>query len=217
MKESTFPYHFIAVEGNIGAGKTTLCKKIAAQFGRRLILEQFTDNPFLPYFYKNPDRYAFPVELFFMTERHKQLETELAQLHLFQESIIADYYFVKTLLFAKNNLQDDEFRLFKRLFETLNARFPKPDLLVYLHRPVHDLMRHIKKRARPFEKDINEAYLTKIQHTYFEFFRGITDVPILIIDVENTDFENNQEHYNIVVNCLFEKYRNGMNQIRILN
>lgn len=217
MKESSFPYQFIAIEGNIGAGKTTLCKRIAEQFGRRLILEQFTDNPFLPFFYENPNRYAFPVELFFMTERHKQLEEELAQMNLFEEAFISDYFFLKTLLFAKNNLKDDEFRLFQRLFEILNNTFPKPDLLVYVHRPVPILLQHIEKRNRQFEKRISPAYLERIQHTYFEYLRGVNEFPVLIIDAEEADFENNPEHYNILVDSLFKTYRDGMNLIRILN
>ena len=121
---TTFPYQFIAIEGNIGTGKTTLSNLLAEEYGCRLILEQFTDNPFLPLFYDNPERYAFPVELFFMTERHKQLQEELAQTNLFQESIIADYFFIKTLLFAKNNLKEEEYRLFQRLFQVLNSTFP---------------------------------------------------------------------------------------------
>ena len=135
------PYNFIVVEGNIGAGKTTLCRLLSEDFDYRLILEEFADNPFLPHFYKNPERYAFPVELFFMTERHKQLQAELSQRDLFQQTIVSDYIFFKTLLFARNNLMEEEYRLFQRLFHILNATFPRPDLLVYLHRSVDNLRR----------------------------------------------------------------------------
>ena len=123
------PYSFIAIEGNIGAGKTTFCELLAAEMNCRLILEQFTDNPFLPLFYEQPERYAFPVELFFMTERHKQLQEALTNTDLFTPLSIADYFFIKTLLFAKNNLNTEEFRLFQRLFEVLNSTYPKPELL----------------------------------------------------------------------------------------
>jgi len=140
MFPDPFPYRFIAVEGNIGSGKTTLCHKLADRYGCDLVLEQFAVNPFLPFFYENPERYAFPVELFFMTERHKQLLEHFAQPDLFRTFTVADYFFVKTLLFAKTNLSEAEFRLFNRLFSVLNATFPKPDLLLYLSLPVEMLM-----------------------------------------------------------------------------
>jgi deoxyadenosine/deoxycytidine kinase len=163
-------YNFIAVEGNIGAGKTTFCNRVAADFNCQLILESFEDNPFLPSFYQNPERYAFPVELFFMTERHKQLQEGLLEPELFKQGTVADYFFLKTLLFARNNLKAEEHRLFSRIFHVLNASFPKPDLLVYLHRSVDNLRANIDKRGREYEKDITNEYLQKIQNTYFEFF-----------------------------------------------
>ena len=218
MQERLFPHQFIAIEGNIGAGKTTLCKRIAKDFNTQLILEQFTDNPFLPLFYQNPERYAFPVELFFMTERHKQLQNELTQPQLFNKpTIISDYFFVKTLLFARNNLKDDEFRLFQRLFDTFNRSFPKPDLLVYLHRPIPQLLQNIQKRGRNIEQNMEPAYLERLQNTYFEYFRNVNDFPILLLDVENADMAENEKHYQIVLDCLKRKYRKGMQQIRILN
>jgi deoxyadenosine/deoxycytidine kinase len=140
--------HYIVIEGNIGAGKTSLSHKLAEELNAKLILEQFTDNPFLPMFYKNPDRYAFPVELFFMTERHKQLQEYLVKRDLFQHYTVSDYVFSKTLLFAGQNLEGEELRLFQNLFSTLNAAFPKPDLLVYLHRSVEELQENIRRRNR---------------------------------------------------------------------
>jgi len=163
----TLPYKYIAIEGNIGAGKTTLCNMLHKDFNCRLILEQFADNPFLPYFYENQERYAFPVELFFMTERHKQLQENLSQRDLFQQMIVADYFFIKTLLFAKNNLSDEEYRLFQRLFHILNSTFPKPELIVYLHRSVDNLIENIKARGRSYEQEIAPSYLLEIQNTYF--------------------------------------------------
>lgn len=217
MSAQELPYHFIAIEGNIGAGKTTLCKRIAGDTGKTMILEQFTDNPFLPHFYQNPLRYAFQVELFFMTERHKQLQNELIQPQLFQKSFISDYYFMKTLLFAKTNLQEDEFRLFQRLFETLNAGFPQPELVVYLHRPVYQLLEFIKGRGRQMETNISPAYLQQLQQIYLEFFRTVTDFPVLILDVEGLDFEQNEHHYNFLIDCLKQRYKPGVNQVRFLN
>jgi len=215
MANTAFPHQFIAIEGNIGAGKTTLTTMIAEEFGCRLILEQFTDNPFLPFFYEQPERYAFPVELFFMTERHKQLQEELGQINLFQQTLLADYFFLKTLLFARNNLNTEEYRLFQRLFHILNASFPKPELLVYLHRPVDDLLKNIDKRGREFEKDMAPEYLLQIQNAYFDFFKAQTDLPILIIDIEGVDFIENQSNYQELLNLLCETYPVGIHRKKI--
>lgn len=203
------PHRFIAIEGNIGTGKTTLCQKISVDFGAKLILEQFTDNPFLPLFYQNQERYAFPVELFFMTERHKQLQGELSQQDLFSSTTIADYYFVKTLLFAKNNLKDEEFRLFQRLFNVLNNTFIEPDLLVYLHRPVDELLKNITGRNRAIEKDISEEYLSKIQNAYLEFFKNQTRLPVLILNIEGMNFRDNHSDYQMIIDAISEIYPVG--------
>ena len=211
-------YPFIAIEGNIGAGKTTLCKMLSEEYGTKLILEQFSDNPFLPFFYQNQERYAFPVELFFMTERHKQLQEHLTQQDLFHQDkgVIADYLFVKTVLFAKINLSDDEYRLFNRLFTILNASFPKPDLIVYLHRSVPKLLENIQKRGRQYEQEIEADYLTKIQNAYFDYFRIDPGVPILLINVEHIDFLNNRHHYEQMKEALSRKYTPGLHQLSIL-
>jgi len=205
----------LVIEGNIGAGKTTLCELLARDVGCRLILERFEDNPFLPYFYENSERYAFPVELFFMTERHKQLQEELRQGDLFKQCVIADYFFLKTLLFAKNNLHLEEYRLFQRLFNLLNAAFPKPDLLVYLHRPVSQLLDNIQKRGRTFEQEISADYLTKIQQTYFDFFKTNPALPIIILDVEEVDFQNNEADYKTILSLVQQKYELGVHRIKI--
>ncbi len=214
MNETPFPYDFIAIEGNIGAGKTTLSKMLAEQFEARLILEQFTDNPFLPFFYENPERYAFPVELFFMTERHKQLQEELSQASLFYELTIADYFFIKTLLFARNNLSQEEYRLFQRLFKVLNASFKKPDIIVYLHRSVDILLENIKKRGRSYEQDISGDYLLQLQNTYFDYFKMENDIPILIIDLEDSNFQHDNEAYHNLLELLSQSYTKGTHHIR---
>lgn len=206
-------YNFIAIEGNIGAGKTTFCNRIADDFNCQLILESFEDNPFLPFFYQNPERYAFPVELFFMTERHKQLQEGLLEQELFKKGTIADYFFLKTLLFARNNLKTEERRLFSRLFDVLNNSFPKPDLLVYLHRSVDILRENIDKRGRAYEKDITNDYLQKIQNTYFEFFRTEMSIPILIVDIERADFLNDDTTYNKLLELMMQDYKLGINYI----
>ena len=215
MSKPPLPHSFIVVEGNIGAGKTTLSQMLAEDFGKRLILEQFSDNPFLPFFYENPDRYAFPVELFFMTERHKQLQEELSQPQLFEEGFVADYIFLKTLLFAKNNLKPEEYRLFQRLFNILNKNFPKPDLLVYLHRPVDGLLDNIRKRGRGFEQNMEADYLAQIQRAYFDFFKTSNEVPVVILDVEAVDFVQFPAHYDEIVNLLREQYAPGLHHLKV--
>lgn len=205
-----FPYRFIAIEGNIGTGKTTLCRLLAARYGCALVLEQFTDNPFLPYFYEQPERYAFPVELFFMTERHKQLQEHFAQPDLFRNFTVADYFFVKTLLFAKNNLSEEEFRLFQRLFSVLNASFPKPDLILYLHRPVDILMRQIQQRGREMEKYISAEYLEEIQNAYFEYFKTESEIPVVTLDVGELDYLHDQQALLGIADILSQPHPPGM-------
>lgn len=211
----SIPHRFIAIEGNIGAGKTTLCRMLARDFNYRLVLEEFTDNPFLPPFYENPERYAFPVELFFMTERHKQLQEELAQQDLFQQAVVADYFFYKTLLFAQKNLNTDEYRLFQRLFHVLNASFPKPDLLLYLHRPVAQLMTNIEKRGRKFEQDIRPEYLQKIQGAYFDYFRSEVRLPIVVVDLADADFQAENGHYQEILTFLSREYPVGVHHVTV--
>ena len=211
---TTLPHPFIVVEGNIGAGKTTLANMLSKGFNRRLILEQFADNPFLPFFYENPDRYAFPVELFFMTERHKQLQEELSQIQLFENGIIADYIFLKTLLFARHTLKAEEFRLFTRLFNILSTNFPKPDLLLYIHQPVHGHLENIKTRGRTYEQKMDPDYLLRIQQAYFDYFRTVSDIPIVVLDVQDIDFDAKEAHYQLIVQLLQNTYEPGMHQVR---
>lgn len=214
MQEPTIPHDFIVVEGNIGVGKTTLSTMLSEQLNRRLILEEFSDNPFLPYFYENPERYAFPVELFFMTERHKQLQEELSQPQLFEQGIISDYIFLKTLLFARNNLKAEEFRLFQRLFHILSTNFPKPDLLLYLHQPIDRLLENIRKRGRAYEQQMDPDYLLQIQQAYFDYFKTVSDIPIVVLDVQSIDFVQYPEHYQAILNLLSQDFTPGMHQIQ---
>jgi deoxyadenosine/deoxycytidine kinase len=210
------PYAFIAVEGNIGAGKTTLCHLLAEQYGCSLVLEQFTDNPFLPFFYEQPERYAFPVELFFMTERHKQLLEHFAQPDLFRSFTVADYFFLKTLLFAKNNLSGEEFRLFQRLFSVLNATFPKPDLLLYLHRPVSVLQQQIQHRGRDMERLITDDYLEGLQHAYLDFFKQETEIPIVVLDLHDANFIQDASILEGIVTVLKQEYRPGLQYVSLI-
>lgn len=183
----------------------------------RIILEQFADNPFLPYFYDNPERYAFSVELFFMTERHKQLQENLSQQNLFSDFIVSDYFFIKTLLFARNNLSDEEFRLFTRLFNVLNSTFPKPDILVYLHRSVDNLLTNIHNRGRAYEQDISADYLQQIQQAYFDYFKTLSDIPVLILDINDIQFWNNPVQYEQIIEELKKSYSTGIHRKKIGN
>ncbi|MBL7805337.1 MAG: deoxynucleoside kinase [Saprospiraceae bacterium] len=203
-------HRFIAIEGNIGTGKTTLCHRLADSHGYALVLEQFTDNPFLPFFYEQPERYAFPVELFFMTERHKQLQEHFAQPDLFRNTTVADYFFVKTLLFAKNNLNEEEFRLFQRLFTVLNNSYPKPDLLLYLHRPVEVLLRQIQRRGRDMERNISAAYLTEIQEAYFDYFKTEEEIPIVVLDLGEANFLSEEQVYEAIVALMHGEFEKGL-------
>jgi deoxyadenosine/deoxycytidine kinase len=209
------PYKYVCIEGNIGTGKTTLCHMLAHEFNCRLILEEFRDNPFLPYFYADPERYAFTVELFFMTERHKQIQKDLLHQDLFYDFAVSDYCFWKTLIFARNNLTDQEYKLFQRLFSILNNSFPNPDLLVYLHRSPGRLLDQIKKRDRSYEKKIDKAYLQSIQDSYFEFFRSQVNYPILILDVEEIDYLSNQDHYQEIKKLITRKYLPGIHRVSL--
>lgn len=204
---------FIVIEGNIGAGKTTFATRLAAQTNRRLILEAFSDNPFLPLFYDDPARYAFPVELFFMAERHKQLQTELSQPELFTTGVVADYVFVKTLLFARNNLTEEEFRLFTRLFRVMDAGFPAPDLIVYLDRPVPALQANIARRGRAYERGMRDDYLADVQRAYASYFRTQRNVPILNLQLADLDFVAYPDVYDRMVALLDREWPPGVTTV----
>ena len=194
-------YHFIAIEGNIGAGKTTLAHLLSKKLNARLILEQFADNPFLPKFYENPKQYAFPLELFFMAERFKQLKDMLQTKDMFQNVTIADYVFSKCLLFAKVNLPEDEFRLYQKLFDILQQQIVFPDVLIYLHSPVHKLQQNIKKRNRSYEQNIPNEYLFNIQETYTSYIKH-HNIKTIFIDASNADFLDNKKHLQVILDAL---------------
>ncbi|WP_116124530.1 deoxynucleoside kinase [Lewinella sp. IMCC34183] len=204
---------FVVVEGNIGAGKTTLARRLARDFNHRLILEEFSDNPFLPLFYREPERYAFPVELFFMAERHKQLHGELSSRELFTGGTVADYLFIKTLLFARNSLNEAEFRLFNRIYRVMDGGFPRPDVIVYLHRPVTALQANIAKRGRDFETGITDEYLTSVQTTYFDYFRTLRDVPVVLLELDELDFTTDEGLYARMVEAVAEPRGPGLHRV----
>lgn len=201
-------YHFITIEGNIGAGKTTLAHLLSRHFNARLVLEEFADNPFLPKFYENPGQFAFPLELFFMAERYKQLKDLIQQKDLFQNITISDYLFTKCLLFAKVNLPEDEFRLYQRLFEIIHQQLLQPDILIYLHAPVQKLQQNIKKRNRSYEQTISDNYLFSLQETYTHYIRQ-HNIRTLFVDVSNADFLGNEKHLQTIIQALDHDYDHG--------
>ena len=201
-------YQFITIEGNIGAGKTTLAHLLSKHFNARLILEEFADNPFLPKFYENPGQFAFPLELFFMAERYKQLKELLQQKDMFQTITISDYLFTKCLLFAKVNLPDDEFRLYQRLFEIIHQQLVQPDILIYLHAPVNKLQENIRKRNRVYEQKIPNEYLFNIQEKYTHYIKEHR-IKTLFVDASNANFLDNEKQVKVIINALDKDYENG--------
>ena len=192
-------YNFLVIEGNIGSGKTNLAKKIAEDFNGKLILEAFADNPFLPKFYKESERNALPLELFFMAERFQQLNEKKNTSDLFSKLIVADYSFFKSKLFAQNNLKEDELNLFNRLYDIMFYNVKKPELLIYIHSDVERLQKNIKKRGRKFELEIKDEYLKSIENKYLDYLKKQRDFPVLIIDVSSIDFVNNKSSYKKIL------------------
>lgn len=188
-------YRYIAIEGNIGAGKTSLAKKMAVDFNSKLILERFADNPFLPKFYQDPERYAFTLEMSFLSERYQQISEDLSQLNLFNDVIISDYDIHKSLIFSKVNLNVDEFTLYRKLFYDMYNQIHKPDLFVFLNQEIPRLQSNISTRGRDYENTITNEYLSKINSGYFEFFKSRPDINFKIIDITNLDFVENRLDY----------------------
>lgn len=207
-------YNYIVIEGNIGAGKTTLATRIAEEFNAHLILEQFAENPFLPKFYKEPEKYSFQLELSFLASRYKQLNEELNPGNLFKTFKVADYYFTKSLVFASATLSGDEFNLYRQIFHIIYRTLPKPDLYVYLNLRTEKLLQNIKKRGREYEKSITADYLKKIQDSYFNFFRQNPGNRYLILDINNIDFVDSEEDYRKVTGVILNKeYNYGLNMV----
>ncbi len=208
----TVRYNYIVIEGNIGAGKTTLASMIAREFNAKLILERFADNPFLPKFYDDPARYSFPLELSFLADRYRQLKDELVEQDLFMSFTVADYYFMKSLVFSSKTLEKDEFSLYRQIFYIIYSSLPKPDLYVYLHVPPERLLRNIAARGREYEQSITAEYLSGIQDSYFNFFRQNPENRYLVLDTSNIDFVASGEDYRKVKEVIFgETVKPGIN------
>ena len=207
-------YKYLVIEGNIGAGKTSLASLLAEESGSRLVLEAFSDNPFLAKFYEDPERYAFQLELSFLSERYHQIKTELGHPDLFGQAIISDYFLAKSFIFSKYNLKDDEMLLFEKLFSIINLQAPRPDLYVYLHLPVEKLLENIKRRGREYEKHIKYSYLKEVQEGYFGFFKSQQEMKILVIDTSQIDFVNKASDLQLLKKVIFEEdYSVGLNRL----
>ncbi len=207
-------YKYIVIEGNIGAGKTSLAKKIASEYNANLVLEEFEDNPFLPKFYKNPDKYSFHVELSFLASRYQQLINEIPYKNLFKTFTLADFYFAKSLIFASVTLSQSEYNLYRKIFNIIYKSLPKPDIYIYLHVNTKRLIENIRKRGREYEKELDEDYLNKLQNAYFQFMREQKEMRIVILDVTNMDFMRHDSDYETIKHQIFnKKYNKGLNQI----
>ncbi|MFL1897201.1 2-amino-4-hydroxy-6-hydroxymethyldihydropteridine diphosphokinase [Aquimarina sp. 2-A2] len=188
-------FQYLTIEGNIGAGKTSLSNQIAEEFNAKLVLERFADNPFLPKFYEDMERYAFPLEMSFLADRYQRLQDDIGQLDLFKDFVVSDYDIYKSLIFAKVTLQPEEYGLYKKVFDIMYSNLPKPGLYVYLYQNTERLLENIKKRGRAYEKDIAPEYLEKINKGYFEFIKSQKDRHVKIIDISDRDFVSNRSDY----------------------
>jgi deoxyguanosine kinase len=208
-------YNYIAIEGSIGAGKTTLATRLSNDFNARLILERFEENSFLPRFYEQPEVFAFPLEMSFLADRYQQLKDKLAMQELFSSFTVSDYFIDKSLIFARNNLTSDEFSLYSRLFQIISNFLPRPDLLVYLYLDVPRLIENIKRRGRGYEQQIQPEYLEQIQAGYLNHFRSLTNLKILIIDTNHVDFMESETDYNSFLKVISKDYTPGIHRIFI--
>lgn len=199
--------HYIAIEGVIGAGKTSLAHPLLQKLGGRLVLEEFEENPFLEDFYQDPEHYAFQTQIFFLLSRYRQQE-QIMQYDLFEKKIIADYMFVKDRIFATLNLNEKEMTLYNMLARILEKRIVKPDLAIYLKASTKKLMHNIRKRNRPYERHIKEDYIDALNNLYEEFFWNYSSTPLLIINTENLDFVNNENHLNQIL-VEISRHRSG--------
>ncbi|SFO49480.1 Deoxyadenosine/deoxycytidine kinase [Chitinophaga sp. YR627] len=205
-------YKYITIEGNIGAGKTTLANKLSTHFGAKLILEEFADNPFLPKFYEKPQQYAFPLELFFMAERYKQLKDMLQMQDMFSNLVISDYLFIKSLLFAKINLKEDEYNLYQKLFDIINPQLIQPDLLIFLNAPVSKLQQNIKHRNRSYEQQIEDQYLINVHDMYMQYIRQ-HPVRVLMLDMTKIDFVKDTGDFEKLLSALDKDYEPGIHYL----
>lgn len=203
-------YNYITVEGCIGAGKTTLAEKLAADLNAQLIPERFKDNPFLAKFYKEPEHYAFQLEMTFLTDRYQQLKTLLSQRDLFTDLVVSDYFIDKCYIFSKNNLKGDEYNLYIQVYDIISSYLPKPDLILYLYNSIDQLLKNIARRGRDYEQNIAPEYLQDIQSSYMNYLNHQTNIPVVVVDTHELDFVKNPSDYQYLKSLLDKDYPKGM-------
>lgn len=208
--------NFICIEGIIGAGKTTLAKKLSHTFQAKLILEQFKDNPFLPLFYEEPQKHAFALEMSFLAERYHQFEAQPQGPDLFHQSVISDYLFNKCLIFAKANLSEIQFDLYRQFYGIIEQHIPKPDLLLYLYLSPEKALKNIHKRNRAYEQNIETDYLERIQRNYLDFFKTLKNKTVVLLDINEIDFVASENDYQKIIEVLDNNYAHGIHKI-VLN
>lgn len=208
-------YRFVSIEGNIGAGKTTLAKLLAEEFGGTLILEKFEENPYLPKFYDEPEKYALQLEVSFLLDRYKQLNKLLSEPNIFSNFSVTDYMFEKCLLFAKINLTKADHQLYKHFFHQVTKKIPKPDIVFYLHADSIQLIKNIKERGRVYEQGISKVYLNRIEKMYFEYFKQNREMKVVIVDVNNIDWVSNAFAYKQLLMLFDKTYNNGINFVKL--
>jgi len=206
-------YNYIVIEGNIGAGKTSLATRMSTELNASLILEQFEENSFLPKYYEDPSRYAFPLELSFLADRYQQLKKHFTKPDLFTSFTIADYFIFKSLIFASKNLEPLEYGLYAKLFNIVSSVVPRPDMIVYLYLSIDNLKKNIRKRGRLYEQNIQFDYLEKIQTGYLDFLRQQTDLRILLIDTNNHDFVERESDYTWIKSAIMQEYLPGIHYV----
>jgi deoxyadenosine/deoxycytidine kinase len=197
-------FNYIAIEGNIGSGKTSLAKRIGDDFNAKLVLERFADNPFLPKFYADQERYAFPLEMSFLADRYQQLSDDLAQYDLFKNFIVSDYFIFKSLIFAQITLPNEEFNLYRKMFDVMYREIAKPDIYVFLYQNTDRLLDNIRKRGREYEQNIQPDYLEKIHQGYLSFIKSKEELNPLIIDISEMDFVNRETDYRKILKQILD-------------
>ncbi len=208
-------YSYIAIEGNIGAGKTTLATKFSEKIQAKIVLEEFAENPFLPKFYNEPDKYAFQLELSFLAERYQQLLKDLSNRNLFYQVIISDYIIHKSRIFARTNLDPATFKLYNQLYQLIIKTMPKPELIIYLNNDSDKLLSNISKRGRDFEQDIKAEYLNKIHKNYISFFKQNRGLRVLIVNANELDFVANEAHFDFLFDLLNQAHPKGLTSINM--
>lgn len=210
-------YKYIAIEGNIGAGKTTLAQLLSEVYNGRLILEEFDENPYLAKFYENQERYALQLEMSFLLDRYKQLNSILSEPNIFKDFVIADYMLAKSLLFSKINLSAGDFKLYSTFFDIIQKKLPKPEIIFYLHADTEQLKKNIQKRGRSYEQNINRFYLGKIERIYFEYFKQNPNIKVVVIDVNGKDWISDMYAYESLLGVFEQQYTQGINYVTLKN